>query len=1179
LRQAFARARLHAHALLLRVAPQRASHHPLLCAPSRRMRHVAVVLGTFASVVALGGLGVWWRLSTGPISLDVITPWLTSALEERFGDGRTIDVGGTVLERDEEGRVALRLRDIVVRHSDGTVVATAPRAEIGIVPESWLSGHPRADRLNLIGAEMALRIEPSGRVDVFAGKDSPPTPVAALASADQGASTRGVDLPTAPPAASEPSLLGAVVGWLQSLDTAGLDGRDLGEIGLKNGSIAVDDRRTGKQLNFGHINLSLTRLKDGGAALALTSQGTDGPWSINATVTPRPGGVRAIEAVVRDVSPKDIMLALRLDAGDMVADFPLSAVIRGEIGPDGVPRSMQGRILAGAGAFGSAHEPLSRVVIDEAQVELRWDAANHVLVVPVEIHAGRNRIVLVGQLKPPASADDVWSLSVPQGMISLVSGRSQEPPLVLDRLNVEATYDPAKKRANLTRCDLRGAGAGVAVSGVFDGAGDQPRVSFSITGTPMGASAFKRLWPAMIAPKVHAWVDEHILAGSLDRLSIAGNTPLRAFLPDVRWEKDALSIDMAATGVVLRPVDGLPPIRNIDLTTKITGRTANVGFGRGQIELPSGRKLTVAGGAFDVPDTGPAALANTKLRIDGPMDAAVELLAMEPLRDAATLPIEASTAHGSVSVQAALSLRLKKDLNRDSVRYAVDADLNGVSIDRFVHGQKAEASTLHASATQDALQVTGDVKLGGAPATIDYRKARGEPDAELRLQTVLDDSARQRLGLDLGSGFSGPVSIKMTGRLRTPERDSRFAVDADLTQAKVSDLLPGWVKPAGRPARVTFVTTDRGQSMRLDDFVLDGSGASVRGSVEIDGQGEVVHANFPTFAVSDGDKASLKADRGSDGALKVVLRGDLYDGRNLLKTAIAGHKPEQKHRPSQDLDLDIKLGAVTGHHGEAVRAFDLKMSRRGGHIRSFALAGKLGSNGRLTGDMRPRGTGRSVLYFQANDAGALLRFTDTYAHVDGGAITVAMDPPTTDNAAQDGLLNLSNFTVRGESALDRVASSNAAQPTAFSDDRAMRTYASAGSGVAFSRMRVEFTKSLGRVAIRDGVVWGPAVGATVDGNIDYFRDEVRLRGTFVPAYGLNNLFSRVPVVGMFLGGGANEGLLGVTYQVAGSPQSPVLQVNPMSAVAPGFLRKIFEFRGAGDEAASTGGLAPIGSAR
>ena len=48
------------------------------------------------------------------------------------------------------------------------------------------------------------------------------------------------------------------------------------------------------------------------------------------------------------------------------------------------------------------------------------------------------------------------------------------------------------------------------------------------------------------------------------------------------------------------------------------------------------------------------------------------------------------------------------------------------------------------------------------------------------------------------------------------------------------------------------------------------------------------------------------------------------------------------------------------------------------------------------------------------------------------------------------------------------------------------------------------------------------------------------------------------VVGLFLGG-SNEGLLGVTYEVVGPPSAPVLRVNPISAVAPGLLRKFFEF--------------------
>jgi hypothetical protein len=50
----------------------------------------------------------------------------------------------------------------------------------------------------------------------------------------------------------------------------------------------------------------------------------------------------------------------------------------------------------------------------------------------------------------------------------------------------------------------------------------------------------------------------------------------------------------------------------------------------------------------------------------------------------------------------------------------------------------------------------------------------------------------------------------------------------------------------------------------------------------------------------------------------------------------------------------------------------------------------------------------------------------------------------------------------------------------------------------------------------------------------------------------------LPVVGLFLGG-EKEGLVGVTYEVVGHPGAPVLHVNPLSALAPGLLRKVFEF--------------------
>src|SRR5262249_27623227 len=119
-----------------------------------------------------------------------------------------------------------------------------------------------------------------------------------------------------------------------------------------------------------------------------------------------------------------------------------------------------------------------------------------------------------------------------------------------------------------------------------------------------------------------------------------------------------------------------------------------------------------------------------------------------------------------------------------------------------------------------------------------------------------------------------------------------------------------------------------------------------------------------------------------------------------------------------------------------------------------------------------------------------------------------------------------------------------------------------------SRMRVEFTRSPGRLSIREGNVLGMAVCATMDGQIDFLREDVRLRGTFIPACALNNMPTQIPVLGYFLGG-PKDGVRGVPNEVVGPRNGMTLRVNPMSVVAPGFLRKLFEYR-RGDDNLVTG---------
>jgi hypothetical protein len=1183
--RAWARADLYWRAIAARAARRRRAGDKRRgsAALPRRLRWVAVGTGIVAGVGGLLVAAVWWRLSSGPLSVDVVTPWLTAAVEERLGGGHRIEVGGTQLERTEDGSAALRLRDIIVRDPDGAVVASAPKAEVGISKFGLLTGHLQAQRLSLIGAAMAVRVERDGQLTIFAGADtrpiaktqlvaaageSAPAPAAmppepAKGKARNPASKAPAPAPpvpapaSAPAAQNAPDLWATLLSWLDGLDALGPGAASLNEIGLKNGHLVVDDMRTGKRLSFADINLAITRPKGGGVAFAVNSRGTDGPWSMTATVTPRGNGRRAIEAVLRDLSPKDLLLALRVADSTAEADMPISAILRAEIGADGVPQSLDGRILLGAGHVGNPDDADDRILIDEGRIELRWDAERRQLNVPIEVLAGANRVTLFGQVGAPRKAGESWGFAITRGLAILGStDRSREAPLVLDRILVRGRLDPVKRRLEVDQGDVSGMAAGVAFSGALDFSGAEPRLAAGMAGTRMSASALKRIWPFFVASKVRAWAIEHIQSGTVERFVIAVNAPLptlKASGPPV--PDDGLSIELVSSAVALRPVETLPVVRDADLALNIVGRNVKVNIGRGVAELPSGRKLGVSGVLFEVPDTFPKAPpARLRFRTEGGVDAAAELVGLDPLREACDLQLDPATSRGSLIANVTAGLPISKNITRSAVAFGVEADLTNFSAERLIRNQKVEAAALHLSANAQGIQIKGDMRIGGTPANVDYRVAGGA--ADVRAQATLDDAARTRLGFEANGAVSGPIPVKLNGKLGS-DHDSRFSIEADLTHAKITELLPGLTKSAGKPGRASFVLLEKPRATRLEDLLIESHGTSVKGTVEIDGDGGITLATFPVFAPSDGDKASLRAERTPDGVLKVIMRGDVYDGRGLIKAMMSGPGGDQS-KGTPDIDLDVKVGALAGFNGEVLRGLDLRLSRRAGQIRSFGLSARLGQDATLIGDLRGYANGRNVVYFETNDAGALFRLTDTYPRIAGGQMWVAMDPPSADQEPREGVLNVRDFVVRGEPALERIA---AAEPMTETGMRAPVSH-----GVSFSRFRVEFTRSAGRLTLRDGVVWGPSIGATMEGQLDYARDDVRVRGTFIPAYALNNMFGRLPFVGPLLGG-QNEGLLGITYEVVGPPHAPTLHVNPISAVAPGFLRKLFEFRGAPAETA------------
>src|SRR6478609_2728988 len=762
------------------------------------LKRVAVVVGALI-VIFVGCFGaLWWRLGAGPINLDIATPWLAAAIEENIGHDNTVEVGGTQIERAGRIRVAVRIRDIIVRDRDHAIVASAPKAEVRLSGMALLMGQLRAESLNLVDATLAVRITPDGYVTVSTGDNArplatgvtskralgvpPPSP--AQSGPMAGASSPSPSSPSAaaphgaPPATSDKGAVsnGMLAGldWLDSLSLTGLSGQNLSEIGLKNGRLIVDDQQRGNKWNFDNITVGLRRPRGGGVALSIGEEGSHA-WLLRVTVGAPSNGVRSVDIRADKVSASNILLALRLKDLTYSADLPLSGELKGELGRDGLPTYFRGKITAGAGHIIDSDTPDYPMAIDSMETEVEWDAGRRVLLAPFKILSGANRITLLAHLEPPNGDITDWQMGLSGGTIVL-AGINDEPPLIFNRIAIGLRFDTARHRVLLTQADISNGEIGVAGTGSVDYSGE-PRLQLGFAGTPMSASALKRMWPIIIVPELREWIIERIEKGTLQRIEVGVNSPVRNLprkgppIPD-----DGLAVNIVASGVAVRPVDAMPSVRDADLKARVTGRTATVTIGQGIADTPGGRKINISDFTFEVPDMAPKpSPSKVKFRVDCPVPAAAEILASDRLSDVSGTLIDPNASKGTVAANITLAMPVKGSMTKADTSYSVTADLAGFAAEKLVMNQKLEANALKVQANNTGYQVKGDVKINGQPASLDYRKAN-EGDADIRLQATLDDASRQRLGIDLGPAVSGSIPIKVIGKIG--ENDSRVGIEA-----------------------------------------------------------------------------------------------------------------------------------------------------------------------------------------------------------------------------------------------------------------------------------------------------------------------------------------------------------------------------------------------------------------
>ncbi|OYX03567.1 MAG: hypothetical protein B7Z15_18355 [Rhizobiales bacterium 32-66-8] len=447
----------------------------------------------------------------------------------------------------------------------------------------------------------------------------------------------------------DPLMLRGLAQWISDLERGAFDGGALPDIGLKNGTLIIENESSGRSVAFQHISIRLSRPDHGGAVLTFTSQGPSSTATLVATLGPLRDRQRTLDFELNDVATQDLVQAFTQDWRRFYVDMPLTASALARISQEGQVLAAEASVKLGAGQIGNGEDPQERFTLDSMQLGLKLDpAARSIAISPLSAVKNANIVSLEGQIAVPRLAEQDWTYELHQQQVILAGPEMPDPPLVMDQVKVTGRFTPPNKQLLFETGSLVSTGGSLTFSGMADFGVEVPILRLKAVGSQMPSTMVRRFWPVSIAPPARQYVLENVTDGTIDGTTVDVNMPLDLIgQKEVPLPEDAVHLEMSGSGFTIEALDGLPPIRDGKLSIVVTGRSVRANLPSGTVVTPQGRKLQTSDGVFFLPDYFPREpKAQVSVKFAGPADAGIELLGMEALKGPTGTAYDPSTTRG-----------------------------------------------------------------------------------------------------------------------------------------------------------------------------------------------------------------------------------------------------------------------------------------------------------------------------------------------------------------------------------------------------------------------------------------------------------------------------------------------------------------------------------------------------
>lgn len=688
-------------------------------------------------------------------------------------------------------------------------------------------------------------------------------------------------------------------------------------------------------------------------------------------------------------------------------------------------------------------------------------------------------------------------------------------------------------------------------SGVVNLSEDDAAVHAKLTLRNAAAADVKLLWPPALAPESRAWVIENITHGIVPeaqgRINIRPGDLKKPVLP-----REAVDVSIGLENATIRYLPEHPPVTKTKGMVYIDGVSLKASIAASEFL----QSTKMSGGKVEIDDLN-ADNPYIKVSFDAATTArdAAEFLKLPRLERTRPLSLHAESAQGEATLHAAMGFHFYAPPGKDGkpgepdLDYEVAANIKDFAAPGFLSKFDIKGAGGALTVDNRHAQFKGSGNVNGASASQADVTYTFEP--EQGIDTIIDVAARApveslpKFGYPALTFAKGTLGVKASLK-QGPQVEEASAV-IDLADVAIDAPALGWKKPDKEAAALDLKAEKKDGTTRITSFRLSGKGVEASGSATLSKDFSSI-AQIALGKTKIGETDLERFDyANANNSVRLEAFGKALDLSGWFDSDEENNEFSFEHFPAVQFKANIEKLDLS--KSGSIRSFKGEMACDAKRCQSANVTGLAGDGKEFTFRILKNPKGKRQFSLHAADAGMFLKaFGISEPDVEGGTLSISGNyDELPAGSILRGKMVISDYTVKKAPVLAKILS--LASLTGIVD-------LLQGGGISFSKLNAPFTLQNDIVKFEKAKAYGGSIGITADGTLQFPQRVMDISGTVVPAYVLNNMLGKVPLIGPILTGGGG-GVFAFDYRVKGTEKNSDVSVNPLSILTPGFLRNLF----------------------